>query len=85
MRVTQVLWDLEDDVRGNAWHIAPIVDLVEVDEILFSMTSWEASRTSGNSITFGVTSSGVCIAVVFNLIDKSLGIVRPITAFEVDF
>jgi hypothetical protein len=90
MRVTQVVWDMDDDdmdddVDGNAWHVSPIVDLEEVDEILYSMSSWDVSYTSGNPTVFSFTSTGRHIAVVFEWVDEWLGIVYPITAYDADF
>jgi hypothetical protein len=81
-----IIWDLEDDREGNYWHIVVEghgVTQEEVEEILRQHhADAVVSRTSGNPITFGWTSTGKYIAVVFeHVLDDPLT-VYPLTAFE---
>lgn len=81
----QILWDLEDDPDGNVCHIAEH-DLTrdEVEEVLSDPESTtEVSRSSGRSITFGATTTGRFLAVVWETaLDDPLTI-YPITAYDV--
>jgi hypothetical protein len=67
----QIIWDLEDDPDGNYWHIVVEghgVTQEEVDEVLLNRDNTdEMSRTSGNLMTFGWTSAGQYIVVVWEL------------------
>jgi hypothetical protein len=80
-----ILWDLEDDSEGNYWHIVVEghgITAEEVEEVLHG--HWHeavVSRISGNPVTFGATSLGNRIAVVFEVVDDDPLTLRPITAF----
>lgn len=81
----QVIWDLEDDPAGNVQHLA--ANGVTVEEYLevFAGNYDQAtiSRSSSRPITFGWTSSGKHIAVVWHEVQhQGTLIIRPITAFE---
>jgi hypothetical protein len=85
MRPT-VIWDSEDDEEGNYWHIVTEghgITQEEVDEVLGDHHA-EAitSRTSGNPICFGWTSTGKYLAVVFEEASDDPLMLRPITAYE---
>lgn len=55
----------------------------EVEEVLFDDDSdISTSRTSGEKITFGYTSTGQYIAVVWQHVMDDPLTMRPITAFE---
>jgi len=79
------IWDLEDDPEGNVAHIAE--HGLTQDDVLDALNDPNAttdiSRTSGRSITFGVTSDGRYIAVVWELIEAVPFTVYPLTAYEV--
>src|SRR5262249_25122411 len=64
-----IIWDSEDDERGNYHHIVTEghgITPVEVDEALHEHHSEATtSRTTGNPICFGWTTIGKYIAVVF--------------------
>ena len=83
MRLTRVIWDLDDDPEGNVQHIAEH-DIVkeEVEEVLDNPAGIETSRSSGRPIAFGETSTGRLIAVVYEEIDEDT--VYPVTAYEVE-
>ncbi len=83
MRLTRVIWDLDDDPEGNVLHIAEH-DIVkeEVEEVLDNPAGIETSRSSGRPIAFGETSTGRLIAVVYEEIDEDT--VYPVTAYEVE-
>ena len=87
MFIDLILWDDEDDPDGNVQHIlAPgEVTIEEVEDVLRNPDGRiEESRTSGNLIAFGWTSTGKHIAVVFSVeSDPDLVIVSPITAYPV--
>lgn len=81
----EVIWDLEDDPDGNYWHIViegHDVTQEEVVEILSDANNETAfSRSSGQAITFGWTSTGKYIAVVWEEVESDPRIAYPITAY----
>jgi len=80
-----VIWDLEDDPEGNVQHIAEH-DLTpeEVESVLFNSSATTAvSKSSGEMITFGYTSSNRYVAVVWEHVMDDPLTMRPITAYEV--
>jgi hypothetical protein len=81
-----IIWDLEDDKEGNYWHIVTEghgVTQEEVDEVLNSPDSeTTTSKESGNPITFGLTSTGKHLAVVWERVDDDPLTAYPITAYE---
>lgn len=80
----EVNWDLEDDPDGNVQHIAEHgVTVEEVEEILSDPdNSTEVSASSARSITFGETSAGRYLAVVWETaLDNPLTI-YPVTAYD---
>ena len=84
MYVRAILWDLEDDPRGNVAHVGEhglIPD--EVDSVLLDPNSdFGTSRSSGHYAAWGWTKTGRHIMVVFELSEPD--VVYPITAFEVE-
>ena len=83
MWIAQILWDLEDDPEGNVQHIAEHgITMDEVEDVLYAAEEVLASNSSGRPITFGETTSGKYIAVVFDVIDDDPLSVYPITAYE---
>ena len=81
----QILWDLEDDPDGNVQHMAANDVTVEEYVEVFIGNYEEAtfSRESGRPITFGWTSTGMHIAVVWDEVQSEDPlIIRPVTAFE---
>ena len=87
MRDWTIVWDLEDDKTGNYWHICVEghgITKDEVVEVLLDDNSVDAiSKTSGNPITFGWTSTGKYIAVVWELALEEPRTVYPLTAYAV--
>jgi hypothetical protein len=85
MADTSVLWDLEDDPDGNVQHIAAndlSVDEVE-DVLLDPDNEVQVSRTSGRPITYGWTSTGRHIAVIWETVVDEPRTIRVRTAYEV--
>ena len=80
MKDVVILWDLEDDEEGNVQHIAEHgITMEEVEEVLLDVENEvHRSRTSGYPITFGYTSEGRFIAVVFEHVDADPLTLRPI-------
>lgn len=80
-----VLWDLEDDPDGNVQHIAENdLTVEEVEDVLLDPDNDVlVSRTTGRPITFGWTSTGRHIAVVWETIIDEPRTVRVRTAYEV--
>ncbi|MCL4206235.1 MAG: BrnT family toxin [Pirellulaceae bacterium] len=78
-----VIWDLEDDPDGNFQHIAEHgVTPEEVDEVLNDRSSRTTrSESSGRPITFGWTSEGRYLAVVWELVEDEPMSVYPVTAY----
>jgi len=81
----QLIWDLEDDPEGNYRHILEHdVTPDEVEEVLGNRSNPTAtSRSSGSPITFGWTSTGKYLAVVWELVEEDPRVVYPITAYPV--
>ena len=83
MGYSTAIWDLDDDPEGNVQHIAEHgITKEEVEEVLEQPDDVVTSRSSGQPIAFGETSTGRIIAVVYEEID--LETVYPITAYEVE-
>ena len=80
-----VLWDLEDDPDGNVQHIAENdLTVEEVEDVLLDPDNDVlVSRTTGRPITFGWTSTGRHIAVVWEILIDEPRTVRVRTAYEV--
>jgi hypothetical protein len=80
------IWDLEDDPDGNYWHIVVEghgITRDDVEEVLNDPDSETTTSTStGEPITFGWTSTGMHIAVVWERVDDDPLTVYPITAYE---
>jgi uncharacterized DUF497 family protein len=80
-----VIWDLEDDPEGNYIHIVieHEVSIEEVEEVLQNpRNSTDRSHSSGRTITFGWTSTGRHILVVYEHVADDPKMVRPVTAYE---
>ncbi len=85
MRIFQILWDLDDDPDGNVQHIGEHgLTVEEVEDVLYAAEEVVASESSGRPITFGETSTGKYITVVFDVVDEALMFVYPVTAYETD-
>jgi uncharacterized DUF497 family protein len=80
----EIVWDLEDDPDGNVRHIAEHgVSIEEVEEVVSDPdNSTEVSRNSDRSITFGETSSGRYLAVVWETAQDEPLAIYPITAYD---
>jgi hypothetical protein len=80
-----VIWDMDEDSEGNVAHIAEH-DLTK-DDVLRALNDpnmrTDVSRTSGNAISFGETSDGRFIAVVWELVEEDPLTIYPWTAYEV--
>jgi uncharacterized DUF497 family protein len=78
-----IIWDLDDDPRGNTRHIAEHgLTKDEIEEVLRHEEREGTSRSSRRPIAFGETSTGRFIAVVYERIDVDT--LRPVTAYEID-
>lgn len=83
MRIARILWDLDDDPEGNVQHIAEHgITAEEVEDVLYAAEEVVASHSSGRPITFGESSTGKYLAVVFDVIDEDPLAVYPVTAYE---
>jgi uncharacterized DUF497 family protein len=83
LNFTTILWDRDDDPKGNVQHIGAKHGLTkdDVEDVFQSPTGTGVSRSSGRPIVFGNTRTGRHIMVVYKVIDAST--VRPITAYDV--
>lgn len=82
LNFTSIIWDRDDDPRGNVQHIANHkVTKEEVEEVLQNPTDTDTSRSSGRPVVFGDTDSGRHLIVVYEMIDAAT--VYPITAYDV--
>jgi uncharacterized DUF497 family protein len=79
-----IIWDLPEDPDGNVQHIAAHdITIEEVEEVLLDRNSEDTiSRSSGRPITFGYTSSGRYLAVVWEHVDDNPLTLYPITAYD---
>jgi uncharacterized DUF497 family protein len=79
-----IIWDLPDDPDGNVQHIASHdITLAEVEDVLLDRESEDTlSRSSGRPMTFGYTSSGRYLAVVWEHVDDNPLTIYPITAYD---
>jgi hypothetical protein len=80
-----IIWDLKDDPQGNVQHLrAHDVTIEEAEEVLLgSQSSRAISRTSGLPTSFGWTSTGRHLAVVYETVGDDPLTLRPITAYDV--
>jgi hypothetical protein len=85
VRVDDVWWDLDDDEGSRSQHVGEHdVSKREVEEILRNpKNTTTTSRTSGEQITFGYTSDGRYLAVVWERVLDEPFTVYPITAYDV--
>jgi uncharacterized DUF497 family protein len=82
MNFNSILWDREDDPRGNVQHIAKHHLTVEdVEDVFQNPTGTDISRSSGRPVVFGETRTGRYIMVAYEVVDTST--VYPITAYDV--
>lgn len=82
MNFDSILWDRDDDPRGNVQHIARHgLTREDVEDVFDNPTGTDISRSSGRPVVFGDTRTGRHIIVVYEEIDAST--VYPITAFDV--
>lgn len=84
MTFVTIVWDLEDDPDGNVQHIAQHgVSREEVEDILLDDDNPTAkSRASKRPITFGYTSEGRYLAVVWELLNDDPRMIYPVTAYD---
>lgn len=85
MQIDEVWWGLDDDPTGNIQHLAANgVSREEAEEVLLDPDNeTEYSRASGLPATFGWTSTGKHLIVIWERLSARPLIVYPITAFEV--
>ena len=84
-RDVHIIWDLRNDPDGNIAHIAEHgLTQEDVEDVLFNPDNTTVtSNSSGEPITFGFTSAGLYIAVVWEHIFDDPLTMRPLTAYEV--
>ena len=84
MTDVRIIWDVADDSAGNVQHITGHgITIKEVEEVLLDRDSEDTiSRSTGRPITFGYTSSGRYLAVVWEHIDDDPLTIYPITAYD---
>lgn len=82
MEFIQVIWDDDDEPHGNVQHIAEHgLTIEDVEHVLLNPTEEATSQSTGRPCSFGYTSGGDFIIVVYEQIDEDT--IRPITAYEV--
>lgn len=85
MRIARIVWDLDDDPEGNVQHIAEHgISIDEVEDVLYAAKEVIASQSSGRPTTFGETSTGKYVAVVFDVVEEEPLVVYPVTAYETE-
>ena len=83
MAAVHIIWDLEDDPDGNVQHLAEHdVTIEEAEEVLLNPGNIKTtSRTTGNPMTFGWTSTRKHLAVVWQHVQDDPLTVYPLTAY----
>jgi hypothetical protein len=85
MKIYRVIWDWDEDEDGNAWHIALRgITKEEVEEVLYAASEIRISRSSGRPATRGYTTTGKCLFVVFEFVERVPVEVYSVTAYEID-
>ena len=84
MTDVRIIWDVAEVPDGNVRHIAAHgITVEEVEEVLLDRDSEDTtSRSPGRPLTFGETSSGHYLAVVWEHIDDDPLTMYPITAYD---
>ena len=80
-----IVWDDEDDPRGNVQHIAANgLTIEEVEGVLRDRANRPTvSRSTGRPAVFGATDTGKEILVVDEVLEtEPVIVIRPITAYE---
>jgi uncharacterized DUF497 family protein len=82
LNFTAIVWDLDDDPKGNVHHISRHgVTKEEVEQVFQNPTGTDISRSSGRPVVFGETRTGRYMMVAYEIIDATT--VYPITAYDV--
>ena len=83
--IESVWWDLDDEPDGNVQHIAQHgLTKEEVEEVLNDpANATDQSHSSGRPATFGWTTTGKHIIVVWEEVQDDPLTVYPVTAYEV--
>ncbi len=83
MTFLHVIWDLDDDPKGNVRHIAEHgINKAEVVMVLAAPEAYEESRSSGRPVVIGTTNTGRTILVVYERVDRDT--VYPVTAYDLE-
>ena len=83
--IESIWWDLDDDPDGNVRHVAQHgITMEEVDDVLGNPANiTEESHSSGRPATFGWTTTGKHIIVIWEEIQDDPLTAFPVTAYEV--
>lgn len=84
-RIESIWWDLDEEPDGNVQHIAEHdVTKEEVEEVLDNrLNPTDQSHSSGRPVTFGWTSTGKHIIVIWEQVQDDPLTAYPVTAYEV--
>lgn len=79
-----VIWDLPDDPNGNVAHIAEHgITQDEVEDVVGNPANPTVpSDSTGRPLTFGWTSTGRHLGVVWEPVDDDPRTIKPVTAFD---
>jgi uncharacterized DUF497 family protein len=82
LQFLHIIWDMEDDPKGNVQHIAEHgLSLAYVETVLNHPYREGFSKSTGRPAVWGYTPENEYIIVIYERID--LDTIRVITAFEV--
>lgn len=82
LNFTSILWDRDDDPRGNVQHIARHhLTMDDIEDVFQNPAGTGISRSSGRPVIFGETRTGRYIMVAYEVINTATA--YPITAYEV--
>ncbi len=77
-----IIWDSEDDLDGNAQHIAENgLTIEDVEHVVGNPEREDVSRSSELPCCFGYTEGGDFVIVVYEIFEG--GMLYPVTAYEV--
>ena len=69
LNFTAIVWDLDDDPRGNVQHILGHgVVKEEVEQVFQNPIGTDTSRSSGRPVVFGETRTGRHLMVAYELL-----------------
>jgi len=82
----EIYWDLDEDPDGNVAHLQEHdISVDEFEEVFYGYRSEATvSNSTGLPITFGWTSTGRYLAIVWEFVSDDPLAIYPVTAYDVE-